>query len=529
MSKHQRTSLSLAQKIRVIELADERKSSREIVDELKTVSISVSKSAVNNIIKRRSEVLLAAEKNLPSSCKRLRFSSSDEEHRRLDNFVYEWFLCAREKGFPISGHVLQAKALEFAEVNNMPSFKASNGWLMRFQDRHNLKSRLVVGEEGDVRRETIETWKSTLPVICKDFREEDIFNGDEFGLFWRGLPSRSMVEKGKKAVGGKMSKERVSVFVCASQTGEKMKPLVIGKYENPRCFKNTDKDKLPVIWKANSRAWMTEEIFRAYLLERNAEFKRQGRIILLFVDNCRAHTDMKLSNIILQFLPANTTASLQPMDAGVIKNVKSFYRKHLMHLILRKMETCEKISDLAKEITVADAVRILEQSWREVKTETISNCFRHCFFPTGSASGTREISCENEMQEETFNSIVQDLNIADPIPYGEFVSIDDHISPMQDFGDNWERDLMHQMSTSTVLHDDQKTDDDDSDDDGSGSGNAQELYSHREAAKVLERLGEYFAAKQPGLHSIYRDLQTKFDASYASCVRQTVITDFFKT
>ena len=523
MSKH-RTSLSLAQKIRVIELSDARKSSREIVDYLKKDSVTVSKSAINNVLKRRSEVLQAAEKNVPSCSKRLRFSSADEEHRRLDNFVYEWFLCAREKGFPISGPVLQAKALEFAEANKISSFKASNGWLMRFQDRHNLKSRLIVGEEGDVQSQTIESWKSTLPLICKDFREEDIFNGDEFGLFWRGLPSRSMVEKGKKAVGGKMSKERISVFVCASQTGEKMKPIVIGKFENPRCFKNIKKDKLPIIWKANSRAWMTEEIFTAYLLARNAELKRQGRKILLFVDNCRAHTDIKLSNIVLQFLPANTTATLQPMDAGVIKNIKGLYRKHLMHLLLRKMETCEKVSDLTKEISVADAVRILAQSWSEVKSETISNCFRHCFFPVNASSGAPELSCDSEMQED-FNSAVKDLNIADPIPYEEFVSFDDAISPTQNFGDNWEEELMHRMSLSTVSSEDQSTDDDDD----SENSTARELYSHKEAAKVLERLGEYFAAKQPELHPIYRDLQTKFDASYASSAHQTVITDFFTT
>ena len=102
------------------------------------------------------------------------------------------------------------------------------------------------------------------------------------------------------------------------------------------------------------------------------------------------------------------------------------------------------------------------------------------------------------MQEQVlFNSIVQDLNIVDPIPYREFVSIDDAISPTQRFGDNWEQDLMHRMSVSTISNDDQKTDDED-DSGNDDSGIVQELYSHKEAAKVLESLGEYFAVKQPG-------------------------------
>ena len=58
-----------------------------------------------------------------------------------------------------------------------------------------------------------------------------------------------------------MAKERLTVMLACSQTGEKLKPLVIGKAENPRCFKNTDKSKLPVTWKFNRKSWMTREIF----------------------------------------------------------------------------------------------------------------------------------------------------------------------------------------------------------------------------------------------------------------------------
>ena len=77
------------------------KSSRQIVDELKKDSIKLSKSSGNKILTRRSEVFDAAGRNLPSSFKRLRFSASDEEHRRLDEFVYERFLCPTAKAFPI--------------------------------------------------------------------------------------------------------------------------------------------------------------------------------------------------------------------------------------------------------------------------------------------------------------------------------------------------------------------------------------------------------------------------------------------
>jgi hypothetical protein len=45
--------------------------------------------------------------------------------------------------------------------------------------------------------------------LIKDYKPEDVFNGDEFGLFWRILPNKSYKIKGKKFKTGKESKERI--------------------------------------------------------------------------------------------------------------------------------------------------------------------------------------------------------------------------------------------------------------------------------------------------------------------------------
>ena len=61
----------------------------------------------------------------------------------------------------------------------------------------------------------------------------------------------------------KQSKERISVLVGANMTGtEKLKllDLVIGKSEKPRCFKNVK--TLPVVYKNNTKAWMTSVFSR---------------------------------------------------------------------------------------------------------------------------------------------------------------------------------------------------------------------------------------------------------------------------
>ena len=42
---------------------------------------------------------------------------------------------------------------------------------------------------------------------------------------------------------------------------DKKKPVKIGKYAKPRCFKGTSKEYLPVTYFSNRNAWMTSAIF----------------------------------------------------------------------------------------------------------------------------------------------------------------------------------------------------------------------------------------------------------------------------
>ena len=134
------------------------------------------------------------------------------------------------------------------------------------------------------------------------------------------------------------SKERLTVLLACSATGEKMKPLVIGHSLNPRCFHGVDKALLPITYRSNRKAWMTSELFREWLEHLNSKMSAQERNILMFVDNCSAHPDMQLSNMKLVFLPPNTTSRLQPCDAGIIATLKGPNRKCLLRHILAEMD-----------------------------------------------------------------------------------------------------------------------------------------------------------------------------------------------
>ena len=74
-----------------------------------------------------------------------------------------------------------------------------------------------------------------LESICEGYQPCDIFNVDETGLFYRAFPNKSLAVRGSQCKGGKNSKERLSFFLTASITGEKLIPWLIGKAARPRC------------------------------------------------------------------------------------------------------------------------------------------------------------------------------------------------------------------------------------------------------------------------------------------------------
>lgn len=98
---------------------------------------------------------------------------------------------------------------------------------------------------------------------------------------------------------------------------DKLKPLIIGKSANPRCFRGIN---VPLPYKSNSKAWITGDVWTWWVRSLDAIMQMRGRKILLIIDNCPAHPKVdNLSNMEIAYLPANTTSHPQPCDQGIIQ------------------------------------------------------------------------------------------------------------------------------------------------------------------------------------------------------------------
>ena len=170
---------------------------------------------------------------------------------------YYGYLAFCTVGTPISGPLLMSKALQlypliYPEDMNPDAFKAGTGWLKRFKDRHGIRALSVQGESLSAAADSVEPFKERLSKLMeeKSLTLSQVFNCDETILYWKLMPNKTLVSaREKEAKGFKKPKERVTLMACANATGSIKLPLVfIHKSNNPRCFKNIDKDKLPVYY-----------------------------------------------------------------------------------------------------------------------------------------------------------------------------------------------------------------------------------------------------------------------------------------
>ena len=105
------------------------------------------------------------------------------------------------------------------------------------------------------------------------------------------------------------------------------------------------------------------------------ELKLKSRNILLILDNCATHPNLDcLTNIQLQFLPPNTTALAQPMDMGIIKNLKPMYRGKLVRHILAEIEdnmltSFATAQEISSAVNLLQVVQFIAESWRAVRIE----------------------------------------------------------------------------------------------------------------------------------------------------------------
>ncbi|CAB5360476.1 unnamed protein product [Rhizophagus irregularis] len=286
----------------------------------------------------------------------------------------------------LSDALLIEKAKMIADGLDIPrdALQFSSGWLHKFKDRNGIRQRKLEEEASSADEAAIANALPLLRERCSNYPLERIYNMDKTGLFYRLEPDRTLATK--RLAG----------------------PLIIGKFEKPRCFKNIKIQSMPMTYRNNAKAWMITSLFQEWIWEFDHQvgLKHQGQRMLLLLDNCSSH---KLDGLTLRytdvhFLPPNTTSKIQPMDAGVIMSFKRHYHRSHVRLLLRYVEA------------------------GEINPEVVRNCWWHTkILPDDVNVDLRNVSedirqNENLVLDELADAL-RDLNLPYPMQAEEFLNL----------------------------------------------------------------------------------------------------------
>lgn len=335
------TTLNLEEKMRVLSRIEAGRSLKSVMDEF-----GISKSTFYDIKKNKKLILdFVLKQDVPLIGAEKRKRTTGAKYGDVDDAVYMWYQQKRFAGVPVRGVELQAAAERFAQCFGRTDFKASTGWLFRFQNRHAIGNRKVCAEQVlSSASENVESFRQKLSMLIKEEKLclAQLYNEDETDLFWKSMPENTQASRKDICLPGrKINKEQLSALLCANTDGtHKLKSITIGKSKLPKSVKE-DTCTLPVIYKPSKDVWFTRELFSEWFFQNFVpevkhfqlnvlRFQEEDVRALLLLDSSPVHPSTELltsedGRIKCIFFPHNTSTLIQPMNQGVILSCKRLY------------------------------------------------------------------------------------------------------------------------------------------------------------------------------------------------------------
>ena len=239
VGRKRRQSISLGDKLALIDL---RESGHfKWSDILSMFQFPIAESTARGIYKNCTQFKrrAAAEENLFWT--RQRVSYFEEVSAKL----WEWYQTLQRVGGkhpPVSGGILEARARLIAAELGVTGFKGSPQFMQKRARRYNLHNIAPLGTGGSADAAGAEPLIAGIRKTIDGYSPERIYNVDETGLFYRGIPNRTYVTAVQRrwACGTKAmnAKSRVTLGLACNDTGtHKIAVAMDGKAKEPLCLK----------------------------------------------------------------------------------------------------------------------------------------------------------------------------------------------------------------------------------------------------------------------------------------------------
>lgn len=527
-AKRKRVVVSLKTKFEAIRRIDNGETIKKVAAEL-----GVGEVTVGDWRRNRAEIeKWCSQRATIGNVNNPRKTMKECEFEKTSEAVFLWFSQMRAKGSPVSGPMLQAKALEFHNrfKDGEGEFTASSGWLDRWKRRYGVRQLSISGEKLSADQNEMTKFRDFFKnlIASEKLSLDQLFNCDETGLNYRMLPAKTLAARDEmSAPGHKKSKERLTILACSNASGNlKLKPMVIGKSKKPRAFKNMEMSNLPVYYRNQKSAWMDATLFKAWFeeefvptVEQFLKSKNLPRKALLLLDNAPSHpAELIDGDIKTIFLPPNVTSLIQPLDQGVLENLKRNYKRCLLRALLDGLEENCSVSDCLKKVSLKDVIYWITEAWDSVRPETLERSWRK-LMNTGESMQQDGHNSDDDFDEEDNLPLLELLRnfpaheAIDETDVDNWINADDDVNEYSD----------DMIATMVMNQEDEQSDSDDDPEE------VQKM-SHSDGLRALETAISYIEQEgaTPSDVMLFRRWRNIAAKKRTTSTKQSSLTDFFK-
>jgi hypothetical protein len=205
---------------------------------------------------------------------------------------------------------------------------------------------------------------------------------------------------------------------------------------------------------------------------------------------------------------------------GIIKNLKTFYHARLVNYVLEAIEeslltSSSTATEVSAKVNILQAVTFLADSWQNISSETIQNCFSRC----GFKHLVLEVDVDMLIKSENGEGNVELQQVKN---YEEFLSIDNELQ-CYDENEDYDAEIVARITAKrTTSSEDQESDDD--------TPNELVQVTTQDARKCIETLRCYFMQEgNEGSPITALDVFSDFvQVQSVNRTRQITLDKFFK-
>lgn len=353
-TRKRRNDMTLAEKVRLLEMMDANKSSQGKI----ASHFNISQSQVSRIRTKRAKIMEDWCKLKNPARKRSRFGNAKNvEYKLLD-----WYekVTKKDNRIAISGQIIKEKARMIAQEQGV-DFKPTEGWLGRWKERNGITLKRFNNKDGSFSvRKLGNHWKRYFFVrATKDISPNDIWVVDQVSFLYNLLPDFLNLQHHSPP-------EKMIACMAFNLTGtERRDPLLIG---NSQCISSFP---LPLTYQHSSEESISKEHFAQWLRNWDRSLRTQKRKIILLMYKSAHHPDnLHLFNISINFFPPETESILQPFQFGITETFISLYRYQLVKHLLA-MEKTQTSNARHIQVSALDAVYMVWRSWKHISPDTL--------------------------------------------------------------------------------------------------------------------------------------------------------------